>query len=57
MKVGQMGSWGRDLNLFAQFPTDFEVMLTEDMYWSLGQQEGLTVVGVEFFDPVTVGGN
>ena len=57
MKVGQMGLWGRDLNLFVQFPTDFEVMLIEDMYWSLEHQAGLTVVGEDFFDPETVGGS
>ena len=52
-----MGLWGRDLNLFVQFPTDFEVMLIEDMYWSLEHQAGLTVVGEDFFDPETVGGS
>jgi hypothetical protein len=54
MKVGQMGLWGRDLNLFVQFPADFEVMLIEDIYWSLGHQAGS---GVDFFDPEKVGGN
>jgi hypothetical protein len=55
MKVGQKGLWGRGLNLFVQFPTGFEVMPIEDMYWSLGHQVGLAVVG--FFDPETVGEN
>lgn len=57
MKVGQIGLWGRDLNLFVQFPTDFEVMPIEDIYWSLGHQAGSAVVDVGFFDPETVGGN
>ena len=57
MKVGQIGLWGRDLNLFVQFPTDFEVMPIEDIYWSLGHQAESAVVGVGFFDPETVGGN
>jgi hypothetical protein len=50
LKVGKMGL-GRDLNLFVQFLTDFEVMPIEDIYWS---QAGLTV---DFFDPETAGGS
>ena len=57
MKVGQMGSWGRDLNLFVQFPMDFEVTRIEDMYWNLGHQAGFAVVDVDFFDPETVAGS
>ena len=57
MKVGQMGSWGRDLSLFAQFPTDFEVIRIEDMYWNLGHQAGFVDVVVDFFDPAKAGGS
>ena len=57
MKVGQMGSWGRDLNLFVQFPLDYEVMRIEDMYWSLEHQVGFAVVDVDFFGPETAGGS
>jgi hypothetical protein len=59
MKVGQMGSKGRDLNLFVQFPTDYEVMRIEDMYWILGHQAGFAVVDavVDFFDLETAGGS
>jgi hypothetical protein len=59
MKVGQMGSWGKALNLFVQFPMDSEVMRIEDMYWSLGHQAGSAVADedVNFFDPETSGGS
>jgi hypothetical protein len=52
LKVGQMGLWGKVLNLFVQFPTDFEVMPIEDMDWS---KAGF--VRVDFFDPETAGGS
>jgi hypothetical protein len=54
-----MGSWGKALNLFVQFPMDSEVMRIEDMYWSLGHQAGSAVADedVNFFDPETSGGS
>ena len=52
-----MGSWGRDLNLFVQFPTDFEEMRIEDIYWNPGHQAGFADVDVDFFDPETAVGS